>query len=416
MSTANPVSRALTAAGQGTSGNSNPSQKRSLNIDLRNTANFFLACALLGIFFLLIQTKFSWAAATPLLWAFACLASGGAVGFLFGIPKILQGGGPVNNGTDGTSPDTAVFYRQQVNTNLEEISDWLTKIIVGLGLIQLGNIPSALSAAASQLAGSMTTPPNNQAFALALIVYFLVVGFLFGYLSTRLFLAGAFSRADRDATALLAIGARLDSVEKNQDAFTTSLVPAPLPAPVLAADQGDGTATAPPPLLGMADLATETPPAPTPVETLQQIADAYLKINAPDYGERVRQKDEAAARMANLVIQQGISKDQLAQMAVAQNSEGLAIALASAIHLHPETGDFARLMQIAPWIQRLHVQYTIVLALGKLFRLNIAAATDRTSALALLSTYEQRADQPLQRQIVQTRSLINQVTGDTSSS
>jgi hypothetical protein len=368
-----------------------------------------LGCALLGILFLLIQTKFSWSAATPLLWAFACLASGGAVGFLFGIPKILQGGGPANNGANGTSADTATFYRQQVNTNLEEISDWLTKIIVGLGLVQLGNIPSALSAVASQLAGSMSTPPNNQAFALALIVYFLVVGFLFGYLSTRLFLAGAFSRADRDATALLAIGARLDSVEKNQDALTTTLVP----TPALTSGQGDGTATEPTSVLETLDLQAETPPASTPLETLQQMADAYLTINAPDSGERVRQKDEAAARMANLIIQQGISKDQIAQMAVAQHSEGLAVALASAIHFHPETGDFALLMQIAPWIQKLHVQYTIVLTLGKLFRLNIATAANRTSALALLSTYEQTADQPLQQQIAQVRALINQATGGT---
>ncbi|HEX8683542.1 MAG TPA: hypothetical protein VF707_14570 [Ardenticatenaceae bacterium] len=409
MSTANPVSRVLPAVGQGTSGNSNPSQRRSLSIDLRNTATFFLGCALLGILFLLIQTKFSWSAATPLLWAFACLASGGAVGFLFGIPKILQGGGPANNGANGTSADTATFYRQQVNTNLEEISDWLTKIIVGLGLVQLGNIPSALSAVASQLAGSMSTPPNNQAFALALIVYFLVVGFLFGYLSTRLFLAGAFSRADRDATALLAIGARLDSVEKNQDALTTTLVP----TPALTSGQGDGTATEPTSVLETLDLQAETPPASTPLETLQQMADAYLTINAPDSGERVRQKDEAAARMANLIIQQGISKDQIAQMAVAQHSEGLAVALASAIHFHPETGDFALLMQIAPWIQKLHVQYTIVLTLGKLFRLNIATAANRTSALALLSTYEQTADQPLQQQIAQVRALINQATGGT---
>jgi len=64
-----------------------------------------------------------------LLFAFAAVAAGAATGFLFGIPRTLQGNTP----TESTS--------YQVNTNLEQISYWLTKIIVGLGLIKLKTIP-----------------------------------------------------------------------------------------------------------------------------------------------------------------------------------------------------------------------------------------------------------------------------------
>lgn len=169
----------------------------TLSDDLRYTSYFFYLFTLVGAGILWMHAG-SWkVAATPLLWALSCLASGAAIGFLFGIPKILQS----DNSTDAES-NTAIAYRQQVNTNLEQISDWLTKIIVGLGLVQLRNMPEYLSRTAATLAASMGAAKDNIAFTSALIIYFSLVGFLFGYLTTRLFLAGAFARADQTATAI----------------------------------------------------------------------------------------------------------------------------------------------------------------------------------------------------------------------
>lgn len=158
------------------------------------------------------------ALAVALIWATACLASGSLVGFLFGIPRVLQTGeptplnGPTATGT--TSPlessaaksATAAAYRQQVNTNLVEISDWLTKIIVGLGLVNLKDIPDLVNRTASTLAHGLAgqascatkAPCSDYAFAIGLVVAFGVAGFLIGYLYTRLFLAGAFWRADNE--------------------------------------------------------------------------------------------------------------------------------------------------------------------------------------------------------------------------
>ena len=59
--------------------------------------------------------------------AAAATAVGAFLGFLFGIPRTLQG-----NTTPG--PDEIADYRP--NTNLEQISDWLTKILVGVGLVK----------------------------------------------------------------------------------------------------------------------------------------------------------------------------------------------------------------------------------------------------------------------------------------
>lgn len=209
-------------------GQEKPDERAQNLRDQRNTAYFFSVFILLGLLFVWTQMGWDKRAATPLLWALACLTSGAAVGFLFGIPKILQGNGLGGSGLGGaptppgapipsTSAPTAVLpaavlptaaassanglaaaYQQRVNTNLEEISDWLTKIIVGLGLINLAKLPTALRGIASTLAADADAPRQN-AFALALIVYFTVLGFLYGYLFTRLFLQTAFAHADRSA-------------------------------------------------------------------------------------------------------------------------------------------------------------------------------------------------------------------------
>jgi hypothetical protein len=155
----------------------------------------------------------SWAgAATVVLWVLACTSCGAFAGFLFCIPKVLQ-----NNRTDAEegserepqSSETRADERKgaapmggaylfQVNTNLEQISDWLCKIIVGLGLIELRNIPEHVLSLATGLSTDLG-PGLTTSFAGGLIVYFVVIGFLGGYLVMRLGLAGELGRADREA-------------------------------------------------------------------------------------------------------------------------------------------------------------------------------------------------------------------------
>jgi tetratricopeptide (TPR) repeat protein len=115
--------------------------------------------------------------------AVACTAVGGLFGFLFGIPRTVQS-------------SKAGEYQQEVNTNLEQISDWLTKILVGVGLTQLNNIPLKIWSMADRLKVGFD---GNQAVAACVLLNFLVCGFFAGYLFTRLFLAGAFVYADKAA-------------------------------------------------------------------------------------------------------------------------------------------------------------------------------------------------------------------------
>lgn len=143
-----------------------------------------------------------------LLWCVACLAAGATVGFLFGIPR---SGGQIsrqsankdlaNAGAKATPTSTQrESATGRPNTNLEEVSDWLTKILVGLSLVHLKTIEERVMAISSNAAASLSATPTaaDISAATALVVGFAVIGFLCGYLYTRLFLQGAFSRSDYD--------------------------------------------------------------------------------------------------------------------------------------------------------------------------------------------------------------------------
>src|SRR4051812_541587 len=68
----------------------------------------------------------------------ASLFAGILVGFLFGIPKTAR------RKTEPSSSLTLMEGDYQPNTNLEEISDWLTKMLLGIGLVELKRLPEFL--------------------------------------------------------------------------------------------------------------------------------------------------------------------------------------------------------------------------------------------------------------------------------
>jgi hypothetical protein len=132
------------------------------------------------------------------------MALGWGIGFLFGVPR-----------TSATDTST--------NTNLEQISDRLTKVLVGVGLTQLAKLPTNLGLLASYIAAGYKDSANNV-FALSLLLYFSALGFLTGYLLIRLALQSEFDRAGRDGTD--------SNPDPNSDADDNpSPTPTPAPAP-----------------------------------------------------------------------------------------------------------------------------------------------------------------------------------------
>lgn len=123
-----------------------------------------------------------------MLTAAASFSAGAFFGFLFGIPRVLASpqGEATESRDDGRN-------RIAPNTNLEQISDWLTKILVGVGLVELGNIAGGVGHLAEGLAPSLGGDEVGYPVAVTLMVSFTVTGFVGSYLFARLRLEGAFS-------------------------------------------------------------------------------------------------------------------------------------------------------------------------------------------------------------------------------
>jgi hypothetical protein len=130
----------------------------------------------------------------------AFMFAGALIGFLFGIPKTLQTNLPAMGQDPGNpNPNRQRHSEPQlvVNTNLSDISDWLTKILVGVGLTQLNAIPGALGQLAAYLAPGFGARNDSGVFALGVVLYAWICGFFIGYLWTRLFLSLALRYVDR---------------------------------------------------------------------------------------------------------------------------------------------------------------------------------------------------------------------------
>jgi hypothetical protein len=129
----------------------------------------------------------------------ACGGVGALLGFLFGLPRSLPATSDRNRGLHG--------YLD--NTNLLDVSDWLTKIIVGLSLVQIGRLPSAVGRLGRTLAPALGYSPDGKyacttaitsedaiaAIAVTMCMTALVFAFMIGYLWARV----TFTRLLRDS-------------------------------------------------------------------------------------------------------------------------------------------------------------------------------------------------------------------------
>jgi hypothetical protein len=182
---------------------------------------------------------------TATMWAGACLGIGGVFGFLFGVPRTVSQGiatpppaspptpanppapasppAPANppaaadiaaappnapaanepaadaappapsDPTAPTSPPAGAGSNPPSGSgpsNLEQVSDWITKLLLGGGLTQLKEIPTLITNWGYHVAVGIAEKPEYikqfQVFATALILYFLILGFLAGYLITKI--------------------------------------------------------------------------------------------------------------------------------------------------------------------------------------------------------------------------------------
>ena len=118
--------------------------------------------------------------AVGMLTALAALLVGFFTGFLIGIPRVVSSG-QARLSTRSFSP----------STNLAEISDWLTKLLLGAGLVSLSHLGGPIGRLIDDVAGGLHGVTSDPAIiqaakvtAGAIMIAFAVLGLLVGYIVT----------------------------------------------------------------------------------------------------------------------------------------------------------------------------------------------------------------------------------------
>jgi hypothetical protein len=158
-----------------------------------------------GVIAILVYTGPRGAFGVAMLTALSAGASGLLLGLLFGVPRQVSSGAirqnqstlDVSCGTTGTVNGQLSSGQLQTranrfatSTNLAEVSDWLTKLLLGAGLVSLTKIGQPLGHLIDSVASGLTvgsgTSGSAKVVAGAIIFGYGAVGFLVGYFVTTL--------------------------------------------------------------------------------------------------------------------------------------------------------------------------------------------------------------------------------------
>jgi hypothetical protein len=119
-------------------------------------------------------------AAVGMLTAMASILVGFFSGFLIGVPRSVSSG-QVRLSKGGFSP----------SSNLAEISDWLTKLLLGAGLVSLSRLGGPIGRLIDDVAGGLHGVTSDEAIIQAakvtagtIMIAFAVLGLLVGYIVT----------------------------------------------------------------------------------------------------------------------------------------------------------------------------------------------------------------------------------------
>lgn len=160
-----------------------------------------------ALLFMLFSQLSGWFAAIGIggLVAIAGAASGGLLGFIFSVPRILTKDVTkdvsAEQGAIGSSSEKSARLLGS-NTNLERISEWLTTMLVGVGLSQIGSVGTKIKLFSDFLAtNGKVFDKGTSAGALPvagpfLLVFGLVGGFVFFYIYTRIYLSPLFQHVE----------------------------------------------------------------------------------------------------------------------------------------------------------------------------------------------------------------------------
>ena len=137
--------------------------------------------------------------------AFGASAVGAFPGFLFGLPKSTSA---TNSGSTGGDTSSLI-----PSTGLEQIADWLTKIIVGAGLVELKTILPWFGGLCTSIAAEYGETPPSPTFVGGWLLFFVVVGFFAAYNLTRVYLSPVYRNLEQ------LVRERIAPVARDRDRF-----------------------------------------------------------------------------------------------------------------------------------------------------------------------------------------------------
>ena len=205
------------------------------------------------------------AGVTAFLLFVAAAAVGAALGFLFGLPRARVAGADDGSGEPVTGGRASTFYL--TNSNLIKVSDWLTTIVIGLGLVNIGKVVPGLR----DLARALHDPLGGTAYAGAVGISVLIVGvlagFLLNYLWTSIRVRALLEEAERQSQQTMpdlsnqTLGEARQVASRNN---VTLLVPDGAPDSSRVARQAVPPGTAVPAGTAVAISTVEPPSSPLP--------------------------------------------------------------------------------------------------------------------------------------------------------
>ena len=152
--------------------------------------------------------------ATAVFWSASIFLASALIGFLFAIPNIGKSKTKSNTLVSASSAtemsekiplESWDEQRFRPNTNLDQISDWLTKAMIVVFLINLYRLPQLIDRATSYIAAGLGGE-QHKFVATAMLIYFAALGITSSYLITRFYLGSVFGvEHSRDVKELAAL-------------------------------------------------------------------------------------------------------------------------------------------------------------------------------------------------------------------